>query len=123
MGDGWISGDDNQPQLCCWSSWASQEHHEEPLYLTIAQVAALLQISERTVYRWASTDPTLPVLRVGGGTLRFPRGRLLRWLEEHEYESLRQMQGSMSLERCDNPRAYERANYMKILQSWQPERR
>ena len=83
MGDGWISGDDNQPQLCCWSSWASQEHHEEPLYLTIAQVAALLQISERTVYRWASTDPTLPVLRVGGGTLRFPRGRLLRWLEEH----------------------------------------
>ena len=40
------------------------------------------------------------------------------WLEEHEYESLEQMQGSMSLARCPNPAAYERANYMTILQSW-----
>jgi hypothetical protein len=31
------------------------------------------------------------------------------------------MRGSMSLERCPDPRAYERANYMKILQSWSPE--
>src|SRR2546428_9788411 len=43
-GDGWISGDDNQPQLCCWSSWANQGDQPEPLYLTIAQVAAMLQI-------------------------------------------------------------------------------
>src|SRR5439155_23647987 len=60
-GDGWISGDDNQPQLCCWSSWANQGDQPEPLYLTIAQVAALIQISERTIYRWASTEPTFPV--------------------------------------------------------------
>jgi hypothetical protein len=33
--------------------------------------------------------------------------------------SLRQLQGSMSLFRCDNPRAYERANYIRLLQSWQ----
>jgi dihydroorotate dehydrogenase (fumarate) len=46
---------------------------------------------------------------------------LSRWLEEHEYESLAQMRGSMSLERCDDPKAYERANYVKILQSWQVE--
>jgi dihydroorotate dehydrogenase (fumarate) len=44
--------------------------------------------------------------------------QLTRWLEEHEYESLRQMQGSMSLSRCADPKAYERANYVKILQSW-----
>jgi hypothetical protein len=25
----------------------------------------------------------------------------------------------MSLRRCSDPRAYERANYLKILQSWQ----
>ena len=40
------------------------------------------------------------------------------WMSEHEYESLAQMQGSMSLRRCPDPRAYERANYVHILQSW-----
>jgi hypothetical protein len=40
------------------------------------------------------------------------------WLEEHEYDSLRQMQGSMNLESCPDPRAYERANYMLMLQGW-----
>jgi dihydroorotate dehydrogenase (fumarate) len=47
------------------------------------------------------------------------RDDLADWLELHEYESLAQMQGSMSLLRCDNPRMYERANYMKILSSWE----
>ena len=40
------------------------------------------------------------------------------WMGEHDYESLRQMQGSMSLRRCPDPQAYERANYMHILQSF-----
>ncbi len=43
------------------------------------------------------------------------------WLEEHEYESLNQAQGSMSLLRCPDPSAYERANYAKLLQSWEPD--
>jgi dihydroorotate dehydrogenase (fumarate) len=47
------------------------------------------------------------------------RAELARWLVIHQYDSLRQMQGSMSLRRCDNPHAYERANYVTILQSWQ----
>jgi len=41
------------------------------------------------------------------------------WLEEHEYESLRQMLGSMNLERSPDPSGYERANYMEILQMWE----
>jgi dihydroorotate dehydrogenase (fumarate) len=47
------------------------------------------------------------------------RDDLADWLERHEYESLAQMQGSMSLLRCDNPKMYERANYIKILSSWE----
>jgi len=43
---------------------------------------------------------------------------LMNWLEEHEYESLAQLQGSMNLSRCPDPSAYERANYVQILQSW-----
>jgi dihydroorotate dehydrogenase (fumarate) len=58
------------------------------------------------------------LLRHGPQYLATVRTDLARWLEEHEYESLEQMQGSMSLARCADPAAYERANYMKILQSW-----
>ena len=38
------------------------------------------------------------------------------WMEEHEYESLAQMRGSMSLRACPDPAAFERANYMQMLQ-------
>jgi dihydroorotate dehydrogenase (fumarate) len=50
--------------------------------------------------------------------LRAMRAGLESWLEEHEYESLRQMRGSMNLQRCPDPEAFERANYVRILQSW-----
>jgi dihydroorotate dehydrogenase (fumarate) len=58
------------------------------------------------------------LLARGPGHLKEVRDQMGYWLELHEYESLRQMQGSLSLLRCDNPRAYERANYITILQSW-----
>jgi dihydroorotate dehydrogenase (fumarate) len=59
------------------------------------------------------------LLRRGPEYLTEIRDHLSRWLEEHEYHSLRQLQGSMSLLRCADPGAYERANYMAILQSWE----
>jgi dihydroorotate dehydrogenase (fumarate) len=43
------------------------------------------------------------------------------WLETHEYVSVAQMRGSMSQQNVSNPNAFERANYMKMLQSWQPD--
>lgn len=43
---------------------------------------------------------------------------MIRWLEEHEYASLDQLRGSMCLKHCPDPGAFERANYMKILQGW-----
>lgn len=42
------------------------------------------------------------------------------WMEEHEYESIEQMKGSMSHKAVNNPAAFERANYMKILQTFDP---
>ena len=41
------------------------------------------------------------------------------WLTEHDYESIRQMQGSMNLEKTPRPASFTRANYMKMLDSWQ----
>lgn len=40
------------------------------------------------------------------------------WMEEHEYQSIEQMQGSMSQKAVKDPAAFERANYMKVLNSF-----
>ncbi|MGD0589704.1 MAG: dihydroorotate dehydrogenase-like protein [Bacteroidota bacterium] len=40
---------------------------------------------------------------------------LERWMQEHEYESIEQMKGSLSHKSIADPSAYERANYMKAL--------
>lgn len=46
---------------------------------------------------------------------------MVTWMEEFEYESVRQMQGSMSQKYVADPTAFERANYMKVLESWRPD--
>ena len=42
---------------------------------------------------------------------------LVRWTAEREYESIKQMRGSMSYRSAPNPAAFERSNYMKMLSS------
>jgi dihydroorotate dehydrogenase (fumarate) len=60
------------------------------------------------------------LLRHGPEHLAAVRADLTRWLEEHEYDSLAQARGSMSLLRCPDPVAFERANYLRVLESWRP---
>jgi dihydroorotate dehydrogenase (fumarate) len=60
------------------------------------------------------------LLHHGPEHLAVLRRELVQWLEEHEYGSLREMRGSMSMRTCPDPQAYERANYMLMLQSWKP---
>gem|GEM_PF-6954467 len=40
------------------------------------------------------------------------------WMEENEWESLSDMRGNMGLLRVPDPKMYERANYMWMLQGW-----
>ncbi len=46
---------------------------------------------------------------------------VVAWMQDHQYESVAQMQGSMSQRNVADPAAFERANYMKVLQSWRPD--
>lgn len=46
---------------------------------------------------------------------------LTGWLQKHEYNSVAQLQGSMSYRKVVNPSAFERANYMKELLSFNPD--
>ncbi len=58
------------------------------------------------------------LLRHGPHYLRTVRQELEAWMQEHEYESLAQMRGSMSHARSPDPAAFERANYIRVLQGW-----
>lgn len=58
------------------------------------------------------------VLARGLGRLTQIEKDLAAWIDEHEYESLAQMQGSMSQKNVAEPAAFERANYIKVLQNW-----
>jgi len=58
------------------------------------------------------------LLRAGPERLMALRAQLGEWLEEHGYDSLRQIRGSASLGACPDPQACERVNYMRMLSSW-----
>ncbi|HLA79733.1 MAG TPA: dihydroorotate dehydrogenase-like protein [Vicinamibacteria bacterium] len=58
------------------------------------------------------------LLTQGPERLASIRQEVVEWMEKHEYNSLKQMQGSMNLKTCPDPSVFERANYMLILQSW-----
>lgn len=58
------------------------------------------------------------LLRHGPERLTSLRDELAQWLERHDYDALSELQGSLSLERCPDPAAFERAQYMRVLQSW-----
>ena len=55
------------------------------------------------------------LLRNGFGQLRRIEQGVLEWMEEHEYESVQQLRGSMSQLRCPDPGAFERAQYMRAV--------
>lgn len=58
------------------------------------------------------------LLKNGLGRINEVLEGVTRWMEEHEYHSVVQMQGSMSQLNVAEPLAFERANYMKVLQSY-----
>lgn len=43
---------------------------------------------------------------------------MIAWLEEHEYESVQQLKGSLSQKNCEDPIAFERAQYMRAISSF-----
>ncbi|BAY38407.1 hypothetical protein NIES2111_27540 [Nostoc sp. NIES-2111] len=61
------------------------------------------------------------LLRHGIGHIKCIEQEMRQWMEKHEYESVKQLQGSMSQKHCPNPSAFERAQYMRALQTYLPE--
>ena len=61
----------------------SHDGLEPAIYISMREAAALVGISERSLYRLADNEPTLPILRLGGRVL-VHRERFIHWLADHE---------------------------------------
>jgi dihydroorotate dehydrogenase (fumarate) len=66
-----------------------------------------------------ATMMTSAVLQSGMGHVTTVLRDVETWMERNEYVSIEQMCGSMSQKNVAEPSAFERANYMKMLHSWQ----
>ncbi|MDY7004004.1 MAG: dihydroorotate dehydrogenase-like protein [Cyanobacteriota bacterium] len=60
------------------------------------------------------------LLRHGINHIQVIENEMIHWMEEHEYESIAQMRGSMSQINCPDESQFERAQYMKAIQSYKP---
>ena len=58
------------------------------------------------------------LLMHGVAELVIIHSKLLQWMEEHEYQSIRQMRGSLSRRSVPDVSAFERGNYIKTLSSY-----
>ncbi len=65
------------------------------------------------------TMMTSVLLRDGIGTLSDITREMRIWMEDNEYESIADMRGAMSSASVADPTAFERANYLRILQSYE----
>jgi dihydroorotate dehydrogenase (fumarate) len=66
-----------------------------------------------------ATQLVSAILQHGPEYLSLLRRDIERWLEEHHFDSLRQVQGRIAMQQTEDPAAYQRANYIRLLQSWE----
>ena len=58
------------------------------------------------------------VLRHGPQALESLIRDCTRWMEEHDYQEVSEMRGCLSHRNSPDPAAFERANYLRVLQLW-----
>jgi dihydroorotate dehydrogenase (fumarate) len=58
------------------------------------------------------------LVRHGAAQFNVIEREMVAWMQEHEYESVTQLKGSLSQKNCPDPAAYERAQYMRAISSY-----
>jgi dihydroorotate dehydrogenase (fumarate) len=74
-----------------------------------------LDVIKGTMAGAHATQLVSALLRHGPDHLRTVRREIEAWMKEHEWDTLSEMRGNMSLERIPDPAAYERANFRMAL--------
>jgi dihydroorotate dehydrogenase (fumarate) len=82
-------------------------------------VHSALDVVKATMAGAHVTQMVSALLQHGPEHLRQVRTSLEEWMEENQWSSLAEMRGNMGVDKAPNPQAYERANYMMMLQSWE----
>jgi dihydroorotate dehydrogenase (fumarate) len=92
----------------------------ERVGLSLAATSGIHRGTDALKCLMAGADATMicsALMRHGIPQLRVIEREMSAWMEEHEYESVEQLKGSMSQKNCANPTAFERAQYMQALAS------
>jgi len=91
------------------------------LGLSIAATSGIHRATDAIKCLMAGADVTMlcsALLRHGVKHLTTVENEIKLWMEEHEYESVTQLRGSMSQKNCPDPAAFERAQYMRAVSSY-----
>ncbi len=86
--------------------------------LSLAATSGIHRATDAIKMLMAGADVTMlcsAILRHGAKHIGVVEKEMVTWLEEHEYESVEQLQGSMSQKNCPDPAAFERAQYMRAI--------
>jgi dihydroorotate dehydrogenase (fumarate) len=91
------------------------------LKASLAATTGVHSGTDMAKYLLAGADAVMTasaLLKHGIGHIQKMLKELETWMESKEYDSVAQMKGSMSQRKVDNPAAFERANYIKALESY-----
>jgi dihydroorotate dehydrogenase (fumarate) len=91
--------------------------------LSLAATSGIHRATDAIKMLMAGADVTMlcsAILRHGAKHITVVENEMRTWLEEHEYESVQQLQGSMSQKNCPDPAQFERAQYMRAIASYKP---
>jgi dihydroorotate dehydrogenase (fumarate) len=91
------------------------------LRVNLAATSGIHRASDVLKMLMAGADVTMlcsALIRHGTRQIGVIERDLVAWMEEHEYESVAQLRGSLSQKHCADPSAFERAQYMKAIGSY-----
>jgi dihydroorotate dehydrogenase (fumarate) len=88
------------------------------LNVSLAATSGIHRATDALKMLMAGADVTMlcsVLIRHGIGQIKIIERDLVAWMEEHEYESVNQLKGSLSQKNCPEPAAFERAQYMRAI--------
>ena len=91
------------------------------LHANLAATSGIHRATDALKVLMAGADVTMlcsVLIRHGIGQIKVIEREMTTWMEEHEYESVSQLKGSLSQKKCPAPSEFERAQYLKALSSY-----
>jgi dihydroorotate dehydrogenase (fumarate) len=88
---------------------------------SLAATSGIHRATDALKMLMAGADVTMlcsVLLRRGIDHIKVVEREMREWMEEHQYESVEQLKGSMSQKNCPDPSAFERAQYMRALSTY-----